>query len=339
MKYIAYTTKGLEQITQFEIEQKLSDVVIEEVSDKRIIFSTKQSIEKVLSFKTVDDVGVLIGQLDNLEKIKQINDLLDKDLLSDIRDFISTFRTIDYSLFSLTISSAKSDISSDELKESLVTHLTLQGLKYIEKDHANFDIRIFIDGTNACVSVRLTSESLYNRKYKTISKSGSLRPTIAASLVLLATEFKKDLKIVDTFCGSGTILCEARESGYEVFGSDSDKESVEITKNNLNNIKFSGEENIRKYDSRATGWKDNFFDCAISNLPWDKQIAVKNIFELYRDSVKEYFRILKRNGVLCVLVTKPDLFINCVQQFRPNAKVVELKIGMLGQTPTILLIH
>jgi len=339
MKYIAYTTKGLEQISQFEIEQKLLNVNIEEVADKRIIFSTKQSIEKIKTFKTVDDVGILIGQLDNLERIEQITDLLDKDLLKDVKEFIATFRTIDNSLFSLTISSAKSNISSDELKESLVTHLTLQGLKYTEKEHTNFDIRVFIDGRNSCVSIRLTAESLHNRKYKTEFKSGSLRPTIAASLVLLATEFKKDLKIVDTFCGSGTILAESLDLGYEVFGSDLDYESVEITKNNLNNIKFSSEENIRQYDAKATGWKDNFFDCAISNLPWDKQIEVKNISELYRDSIKEYFRILKDSGVLCVLITKPDLFIKYAKMFRPHAKIVELKIGLLGQTPTILLIH
>lgn len=338
MRYIAYTTKGLEEVTKLELQVKLEGIVFEEISDKRIIFTTDKPIEQLVELKTVDDLGILINQVNDLNSLDQLVDLLSVEKLKEVQRFIKNFREIRDKSFSITVSIAKSNLKSAEVT-SLVQKCLKENLKweYIELDHTNFDIRVFVDDRKTYISVRLTQESLHNRAYKTNSKQGSLKPTVAGAMVILATNFQKDLKVVDNFSGSGTILCESYLLGSQVYGGDIDPESTEITKKNLINLGYNTEDKIRPLDARKTCWPENYFDCAISNLPWDKQIEVTSITDLYENSVKEYFRILKPTGKLCAIVSKPELFIKFIKKFRPEANIKELKIGLLGQNPTIVL--
>lgn len=338
MQYIAYVTKGLEEVLKLELQQRLEEFSIEEISGKRIVFSSSSPLDQLTNLKTVDDLGILINQSDNVKNADDIVSLLDKNSLLKVQEIIKEFREFDNKSFSITISIAKSTLKPPEVSLSIQKYLTDNfSWNYIELDHTNFDIRIFIDGKKVYISVRLTKESLHNRPYKNFSKKGSLKPTVAAAMVILATNFQKNLKIVDDFCGSGIILCESYLKGNEVFGGDIDIESVEITKNNLSNLGLNPKNYIKTLDARKTNWQESFFDCAISNLPWDKQIEVKSITSLYEDSIKEYFRTLKPNGTLCVIVSKPELFIKYIKKFRPNANIKTFKIGLLGQNPTIII--
>jgi len=64
--------------------------------------------------------------------------------------------------------------------------------------------------------------------------SGMLPPKLARIMVNLA-QLKKDAKILDPFCGSGTILQEALLLGYKnLIGSDKNSMAIKNTQNNLN---------------------------------------------------------------------------------------------------------
>lgn len=337
MQYIAYTTKGLEEVVILELQQKLEGVSIAEIGDKRVIFSTESSFDKLISLTTVDDIGVLINKGEDKETIDDVLNLISYESLIKTQEFISQHRDLEKHSFSLTISVARSPLKAIEIAQVTKNFITNMGLNYIELDHSNFDLRIFIDGKICYISARLTKESIHKRLYKLSSKPGSLKPTVAASMIILATNFKKDLRVIDNFCGSGTILSEAYSFGNDVFGGDIDPESVLITKNNLTNLGFNIKNRIKLLDARYTKWPDNYFDCAISNLPWDKQIEVKSITNLYEDSLREYFRVLKPNGTLCAIVSKPELFIKYLKKFKPTANIKQIKIGLLGQNPTIVI--
>lgn len=338
MKYIAYVTKGLEAVTKLELQQKLGAVSIEEIEDKRVIFETSSGFDDLIKLKTVDDLGVLIGKIPKIKDSSELISLLSEEPLQKVRDFVKNFREVNDKSFSITVSVAKSSLKTLEISSRVRDHLANNlGWEHIGLDRTNFDIRIFIDGKQAYTSVRLTKESLHNRVYKNLSKPGSLKPTVAASMVILATNFQKSLKIVDNFCGSGTILCEAYLLGNDVWGGDIDPESVTLTRTNLGNLYFRYEDRINVLDARSTKWPENYFDCAISNLPWDKQIEVKSITDIYENSIKEYLRILKPTGTLCAIVTKPELFVKYIKKFKPDAKIKSIKIGLLGQNPTIVI--
>lgn len=158
-------------------------------------------------------------------------------------------------------------------------------------------------------------------------------------MVYFATEGRKNLKVVDNFCGSGTILTESLLVGNQVFGGDVDPESVNITRENLANLGHRPEDKVKQLNAVSTNWPDHFFDAAISNFPWGKQVEVKNITDLYIGTLKEYARIVKSNGVLCLLLTKPEILIKHAKKYLPDSSIKNIKLGLLGQTPSIVLIQ
>jgi len=204
--FIAFTTKGLEHVTKKEIESELK-VPITSILTKRLIFFAEPS-KKLLRLRTVDDIHILIKDALNITK-------------EDVKDVIkqlSNFRKLNNN-FSLTISKYKSDMDLDSLRSQLSKKIEKFGLIYTPRDRTNLDFRIHIEGSNISFSCRLLEESLYKRKYRKCELKGALKPTIAAALCFLVSP-KKGEKIVDNFCGVGTILCEAKLQGLEIYGGD-----------------------------------------------------------------------------------------------------------------------
>lgn len=64
-------------------------------------------------------------------------------------------------------------------------------------------------------------------------KRGMLAPKVARMLVNLAVGQADTGVVFDPFCGTGTILLEARAMGYPVVGADADQKAIEGTRQNL----------------------------------------------------------------------------------------------------------
>ncbi len=336
MKFIAFTVKGLEDVAVLEIKTRLEDVIIEKIEDKRIIFRTSGKLEEILKLRTVDDIAILFGEVYDCLSSADIISVLKIPTLTELRKLLRTVRLPDSKSYSITVTLAKSKIKTQEIINTLTSYIGDNlDWEFQEFDHSQFDVRVFMERNMLYLSVRIGEKSLHQREYKTLSRIGSLRPSIAASMALLATDYKSSCRVVDLFCGSGTILCEAYLLGNTVFGSDMNSEAVETTMGNLANC---GAKNISisLFDARKNGWPANYFDCLISNLPWDKQIEVVSITNLYIDSIKEFKRILKKNGRICVLVSKPELFIKYMKKNWNMVSYSTSKIGYLGQNPTLI---
>lgn len=338
MRYIVFTTKGLEQVSVSEINHTLKDASIIEVKTKRIVFTSVSNLKELPQLRTVDDIGILVGRIETaqLEEIITTAESLDFEpaltAIKKIRDIGDKFS------ITATIAKVRSYTSSELLQELNHIFERKLGLRFSESERSDFDIRVFIDGSEVYFSVRLTETTLHNRKYKTHSKEGSLKSTIAAAMVQLICQWRTNLEVVDNFCGSGTILAETLLARNEISGGDIDSESVQITLKNLSNLNFKQEGRIRVLDATHTNWSNNYFDCAISNLPWGKQVEIESITNLYIGAMREYQRILKPNGKLCLLVSNPELLIKYAKQYFPNHKVSSIKIGYLGQSPSIVVI-
>lgn len=335
MRYIAYTVKGLEDVARQEINDVVHEVSLADLKPKRIIFETNNA-KALTDLKTVDDICLLLatGEVSDVDEVlgmfKDIN-------LEGAKNQIGQYRKVE-NTFSITFSLAKTKIKTEELQSSL-SKVVSEGYnwEYTEIDHSNFDIRVFIDNKELYVSVRLTEKPLFHRSYRIVSSKGGLRPSIAAAMIRLATMGDKGA-VVDNFCGSGTILAEAYLAGNDIFGGDIENIAVEATLQNLSSLGDKTEGKIKKLDAMKAPWKDNQFDFAVSNLPWDKQIEIKSVTDLYVGSLSEYARILKPDGRLCLLVSKPDLLIKHAKAFFPNKKIEKIQIGLLGQTPSIITI-
>ena len=87
------------------------------------------------------------------------------------------------------------------------------------------------------------SKKDYGRK-KVDRKSGMLPPKVARIMVNLS-QTPKDGVIYDPFCGSGTILVEALDSGFAAIGSDISEKAVNDSVTNTNWFKKNKERSQR----------------------------------------------------------------------------------------------
>lgn len=312
-KYIAFTVKGLEALAAEEIKGKIMAT-----GTKRIIFET-DDVATVRKLRTVDDVGFFVcsGKVKNEQEI--INLVMAHDL--------AKVKLTDG--FSLTLSFAgAAGIDKPALTEKLARAIQDKyHWQYLEQDHSRFDLRWFLDHQDLFLSVRLTEKPLFHRSWRKVSIKGALRPTIAAAMVRWASSGRIGLKLADNFCGCGTILAEARAIGQQVYGGDIDQVAVTAARQNLPGL------DVRQQDGLNTSWPENYFDLAVSNLPWDKQVKIGSVTQLYHGALLEYQRIVKPGGKICLLVNKPELLIKLA-----GIKAETVRLGYLGQNPTIVLI-
>ena len=335
MKYIAFVTKGLEKICEEELKT-LNGVKILGIQQKFIIFKYSGDVSCLKNLKTIDDISIYVSEIP-AEQMISLDLEKEVEKLKEVLDFVGEYRKLE-NTFAITVGKYKNnDIKEIELKDQLSKFFSQKlKLEYSPLDHTNIDVRININEDNAIISMKLFPNSLYKRDYDHIAVLGSIRSTIAASMIFKLDKKVSSLKLVDNFCGSGTFLCEALSKGFVPYGGDIDINAVNITKENLNKVSNKSFK-ILELDATSTNWPNDYFDIAVSNLPWGKQIKINRLVKLFDMSVKEYSRILKKEAQLGFITAKPDLLVKYIKKYFDIQNIAEYKIGYLGQTPTIIL--
>lgn len=337
MKFLAYITKGLDRLVRHEILEHGSEVTIQTVSDKYVVFEApKDSIQRLLDLKTVDDIHLLLEFKEYDEKPdtdRVMGDFPFDDLFKAV-EVVRSIRDINDTI-SVTTSRYKNDlVDKQEIKKELGARTASQlSREFTEQDHSNFDIRVHVEKSNLITSVRLTEKPLYYRTYKIHGREGSLKPSIAAALVWLTDPDPGD-RLVDNFCGVGTILCEGVLQGLEPYGGDIDEEAVRYASAHLRSFSREWVSNVWSLDATASTLPDGYYDLAVSNVPWGEQIDL-NAVELYSQAIPEYARILKDDAPIVLLGPKPDLVEKHLKKNFPNHNVGQFRLGFLGQRPWV----
>ena len=200
----------------------------------------------------------------------------------------------------------KRNYTTEEIKINTASGLMAASqYKYSEYDKdADINIRVFIEHEDAYIGMRLAEKPLHIRPYKSDSVPGTLKPPIAAAMAQIAKIKKKD-KILDPFCGSGTILMEASKFTTNMQGGDINPEVINIARENLSSAGIPISIDI--WDATSLPLKDNSVDKIITNLPWDKQTKVKSPNSFYKKVSQEMERILSPKGNIIILTDKPEL--------------------------------
>ncbi len=161
-------------------------------------------------------------------------------------------------------------------------------------------------------------------------KSGMLPPKLARIMInLCATSEKKNAKLLDPFCGSGTVLQEALLLGYEhIIGTDVSPKAISDTQKNLQWLKDSFFKNslatdpkIKIYQSAVEKLSVNieknsvdvvvtegFLGPALYGNEKREDVAniIKGLEKIYLSAFKEFEKILARDGKLVIVF--PILF-------------------------------
>lgn len=117
--------------------------------------------------------------------------------------------------FAITASVTKSKIDNSLyaslcLKDGIVDYMREKFGKRPNIDTVNPDVRfnLHIEKNVAIVSLDTSGDSLHKRGYRLLAGEAPMQETLAAALVKLSG-WDGEKPLMDCFCGSGTILCEA----------------------------------------------------------------------------------------------------------------------------------
>jgi len=189
---------------------------------------------------------------------------------------------------------------------------------------------VFPDGVyalRALQDIEAWSTRDYERPVRN-PKRGMLPPKLARMLVNLS-EAPMDAPLLDPFCGSGTVLTEARLLGYtRLYGTDADSMAVQDTKENMAWVEETHAPGpaevslfVSKAESLAAAQFHNNAIRAIVSEPYlgkplrgseprsflEKQTA--SLAVLYKDAFRAFSRILAPNAVV-VFITPAFRFQN-----------------------------
>jgi tRNA G10 N-methylase Trm11 len=229
-------------------------------------------------------------------------------------------------------------ISKETILSSVVVeqnHLADTGWDINLFDHQG---QVFVGRTLAVQAFKELSARDYGRPARD-DQSGMLPPKLAQIMINLAKSNEQS-KLLDPFCGSGTVLMEAALMGIEnIYGSDISKKAIEDTNINLGWINSQIQNRKSKIQIKVVSAtelsksvKINSID-AIVTEPYlgpqrgfvDVRSTVADLEKLYRASIEEFFKVLKPGGrvvmIWPVLKTKNDrIFLS--SKLAGNFKIV-----------------
>jgi len=334
----AVTTRGLEMVSAREMSL-LPSIQNMQTAYRRVIAECDSSFS-LLNLRTVDDIFLQIAVWSQLEHTRSALDNIriwsTKFDLPRAAEVIQQLRSIAQTpSFSVSANFVgKRNYSSEEIKTSVAAGIQERhAWRYLEDDReSDFNIRVFIEQQTALVGIRLGKRPLHERPYKLSQNPGSLKPPVAASMLMLA-DLKPNERLLDPCCGVGTIVIEGASMGAFAQGSDIDPKAVRAAVANAKAANL--QTHFEQSDVRNLSLSDGSIDCIVSNLPWGRQIQMDmDLKVFYRDACAEIERVLTNNGRAVLLTTTPNLL-----NFERLKLMEQIEISLFGQTPTILIFN
>jgi len=338
-RIFAIATRGLEAVCAEEIGG-LPGLKVDSVGYRRIAAACDAPLESLLSLRTVDDVFLDIAQRSgigrqrsNLETLHRLSAQLD---LFTAAHLCSTLRTVgNPPSFSVTANFVgRRNFNAEEIKQAVSEGILIghPGWTYYSDDSAaDLNVRVFIEHDSAHVGMRIGQTPLHRRPYKRRHVPGSLKPSVAAALVLLS-EAEPGMRVLDPCCGAGTILIEAVLRGCDVVGGDIDRAVIDAANSNAQAAEVAIQ--LCEWDAQQLPIAAASVDRILCNLPWGREVEVATqVRVLYQQMLRQMQKVLAPNGRMVLLTIAPHL-VNLEGYSREK----EIEISLFGQTPTILLL-
>ncbi|HUW42782.1 MAG TPA: methyltransferase domain-containing protein [Thermoplasmata archaeon] len=131
----------------------------------------------------------------------------------------------------------------------------------------------------------------------------SIHPRLARALINMTANSRK-CKILDPFCGTGTLLIESALMGMDAHGSDLSEKMIEGSRANLKQLGL--EADLKKSDVAEISKFNKKFDCIVTDPPYGRSSSTNKeaIEDLYSRALRSFAGNLTENGRVGIIV--PD---------------------------------
>lgn len=341
--FFALAVRGLELVVKDEVVSRLGDAAaIRDVSYRKVVFSYRGPMERLLELRTADDVFFYAREF----KVTHLRQSLAgiKQQVRSINEFprimkkLGSIRLLPAKmLFSITVSNiGKKNYGPIEVKAAIAEELTAKyGWEYSDDDaRAAINLRVFIDKCDVLMGVRVAQVPLHRRSYKRYSLPGSLKASVANCLLSICGVGPTDV-FLDPMCGVGTIAIEALHFTAHVMAGDINPEAVRFAQQNARGLRQRIV--FREWDARHTQLDEAGIDCIVTNLPFDKQVKIEHDKErLFPEIIGEMERILKPAGRAVLLTIHRAELTRAINECGSFEIVADMEISLFGETPHII---
>jgi len=245
-------------------------------------------------------------------------------------------------------------VTSDREGEHAFTSHDLQrvaGAVLVERFGAPVDLRGFavevrvdvVDG-HCAVAVQLTRKALSNRYERAFAPRVALRANVAYACLRLGGIGADTERLLDPFCGSGTLLLEAGAllPDTALHGSDRQEQAVEGARRNLAAAGLADRAELRQSDALSLEriYPAGSFDAIVTNPPYGARLGRGIRFgPFYIDLLTQTHHLLRPGGRLVVLVRKRGAFHGALAKAGGFRVREERMVATSGVYPVIFVLE
>jgi len=340
--YAAHMASGLEGVAWEEMRARLVSVSLLKKQGGLLIFTYDGQVKGLLRLRTTEDIFAVVHYRFDLAPgrrgLGQIRDGLVKERAFDLalaahrevhrrRVKRVTYRVVAQMRGQHGFRRVDAQVAATKAVQA-----RYRRWKPVEED-AHLEIWLGIQDHLLVSMIRLSDKTMRHRKYKRVHIPASLRPTVAAAMVLLSKPEERDV-FVDPMCGAGTILLERMLAGRAsaIIGGDLDPMALAAARQNTGPYARLG---VCHWDAARLPLADASVHKIVTNLPFGKRIgSPERNRALYRAFFAEVDRVLVPGGKV-VLLSSARSLMDVLLSARAFASRRRVPVTVLGQPAMI----
>lgn len=325
---IATAAMGLEALVAKEVRDLGFENVV--VENGKVMFDTDEKglCKANLWLRTADRVKVKVGEF----KATSFEELFEKTKALPWADYIPA--NGEFPVIGRSVKSALFSVSDCQaiVKKAVVESLkqSYKDVDWFKEDGPFFRIEVALHKDIATLTIDSSGTGLHKRGYRYLHSEAPIKETMAASLIML-TNWKPELPLLDPFCGSGTIPIEAamiamniapglnrefaaenwpwveKKNWYEaveeahdlanydldvdIMGSDIDHKMIELSINNATEAGLEDKISFKQMQAKDFRTKKEY-GYVIGNPPYGERLKERHEVEQLYKELGETFRPL-----------------------------------------------
>ncbi len=284
--------------------------------DVLVIEVARTHLPKLFRLRTVEDIFVLLLEqvpLSERKDIRRMTPVVLKDKLQSAVQLSKRARSKGRGSTSFWVfvkQDEDHDVRRHDIAGDITAYVERSFSRWTAREPAEVELWVFLVSGRASLGLRLTDIAFRQRRYKVEERPGSLRPTLAAAMVVAAKVAPNDV-VFDPMCGVGTVLleCAAAVPDVTLFGADRDQRALDLAQNNAKKadcpISF---ERANSTNSDSFIPLEGRVSLLICNLPFGKQhSADEDLAVVYRKAIQRWRALLAPGGRMVLLSSRGDL--------------------------------